>query len=321
LTHYLVRRLFWAALVVFVVTLVTFAIFFLLPSGDPAYRFAGRQPDPQVIVQIRHELGLDHPWYVQYGLYVKHLFVGDRYGWPGLGFSYDTRVPIREELLTRAPRTLSLAIGAAIIWLVGGVAIGVVSAIRPRSIVDRVAMGFALVGISAPVFWLGLIALYVFWQKLHLLPGTGYVTFAQSPTGWFLHLVQPWFVLALLYAAFYARMTRGIMLETMAQDYIRTARSKGLSRSRVVLGHGLRNGILPILTMFGIDLGLLLGGAIVTESVFNIQGLGYWVVTAVSTQDFPVVVAVVFVGACSIVLLNLLVDIGYVLLDPRVRYQ
>ena len=321
MTHYLVRRLFWAALVVFVVTLVTFAIFFLLPSGDPAYRFAGRQPDPQVIVQIRHELGLDHPWYVQYGLYVKHLFVGDRYGWPGLGFSYDTRVPIREELLTRAPRTLSLAIGAAIIWLVGGVAIGVVSAIRPRSIVDRVAMGFALVGISAPVFWLGLIALYVFWQKLHLLPGTGYVTFAQSPTGWFLHLVQPWFVLALLYAAFYARMTRGIMLETMAQDYIRTARSKGLSRSRVVLGHGLRNGILPILTMFGIDLGLLLGGAIVTESVFNIQGLGYWVVTAVSTQDFPVVVAVVFVGACSIVLLNLLVDIGYVLLDPRVRYQ
>jgi peptide/nickel transport system permease protein len=320
LTHYLIRRLLWAALVVFVVTLVTFGVFFLLPTGDPASRFAGRQPDPQVIAQIRHEFGLDHRWYVQYGLYVKHLFLGDRYGWPGLGFSYDTRVPIREELLTRAPRTLSLAIGAAIVWLVGGIAIGVVSAIKPRSIFDRVGMGFALVGISAPVFWLGLISLYVFWQKLHILPGTGYVAFGHDPGQWFMHLVQPWVVLALLYAAFYARMTRGIMLETMAQDYIRTARAKGLSRSRVVLRHGLRNGILPIVTMVGIDLGLLLGGAIVTESVFNIQGLGYWVVQAVYTQDFPVVVAVVFVGACSIVLLNLLVDVAYVLLDPRVRY-
>lgn len=320
MTHYLVRRLLWAALVVFVVTLMTFGVFFVLPTGDPAYRFAGRQPDPQVIVEIRHEFGLDHPWYVQYGLYVKHLFLGDHYGWPGLGFSYDTRVPVREELLTRAPRTLSLAIGAAIVWLVGGIAIGVVSAIKPRSILDRAGMGFALVGISAPVFWLGLISLYVFWQKLHVLPGTGYVTFSHDPGQWFMHLVQPWVVLALLYAAFYARMTRGIMLETMAQDYIRTARAKGLSRARVVLRHGLRNGILPIVTMVGIDLGLLLGGAIVTESVFNIQGLGYWVVQAVYTQDFPVVVAVVFVGACSIVLLNLLVDIAYVLLDPRVRY-
>jgi peptide/nickel transport system permease protein len=318
--QYLARRLVWAGVVIFVVTLVTFAVFFLLPTGDPAYRFAGRQPDPQVIVQIRHEFGLDHPWYVQYGLYVKHLFLGDHYGWPGLGFSYDTRVPIRQELLARAPRTLSLAIGAAIVWLVTGIGIGVLSAIKPRSLVDRIGMGFALVGVSAPVFWLGLISLYVFWQTLHVLPGTGYVPFTRSPSQWFLHLVQPWIVLALLYAAFYARMTRGVMLETLKQDYIRTARAKGLSSHRVILKHGLRNGLLPIVTMLGIDLGLLLGGAIVTESVFNIQGLGYWVVNAVYTQDFPVVVAVVFVGACSVVLLNLLVDIAYVLLDPRVRY-
>ena len=302
------------------VTLVTFCVFFLLPTGDPAYRFAGRQPDPQTVTQIRHELGLDHAWYVQYGIYVKHLFLGDRYGWPGLGFSYDTRESIRSELLTRAPRTLSLAIGAAIVWLVGGVSIGVASAMKPRSLLDRLGMGFALVGISAPVFWVGLLSLYVFWQKLHVLPGTGYVPLTQNPGSWFLHLVQPWIVLALLYAAFYARMSRATMLETMEQDYIRTARAKGLSTARVVVRHGLRNGLLPIVTMFGIDLGLLLGGAIVTESVFNIQGLGYWVVQAVYDQDVPVVVAVVFVGACSVVLLNLIVDLAYVLLDPRVRY-
>jgi peptide/nickel transport system permease protein len=318
--NYLVRRLSWAVVVVLFVTLITFGVFFLLPTGDPAYRFAGRQPDPQTIAQIRHEFGLDHAWYTQYGLYVKHLFLGDRYGWPGLGFSYDTRESIRSELVTRAPRTISLAVGAAVVWLVGGVAVGVVSAIKPRSLVDRLGMGFALVGISAPVFWVGLISLYVFWQKLHILPGTGYVPLTQSPGSWFLHLVQPWIVLALLYAAFYARMSRATMLETMAQDYIRTARAKGLSTARVVVRHGLRNGLLPIVTMFGIDLGLLLGGAIVTESVFNIQGLGYWVVQAVYTQNFPVVVAVVFVGACSVVVLNLLVDVAYVLLDPRVRY-
>jgi len=319
-TRYVIRRVLWAALVVFVVTLLTFAIFFLLPSGDPAYRFAGRQPNPQIVAEIRHRFGLDNKWYVQYGIYVKHLFLGDQYGWPGLGFSYNSREPIRTELANRAPKTLSLAIGAAILWLAMGISIGVVSAVKRRTIVDRLAMGFALFGVSTPVFWIGLLGLYVFWQRLHILPGTGYVPFTQNPVQWFLHLLQPWFVLALLYAAFYARMTRGSLIEALGEDYVRTARAKGLSETRVILKHGLPASLAPIATMFGMDIALLVGGAIVTESIFNIQGLGYWVIQSVFTQDFPVVVAIVFVGACAVVIMSLVVDIAYAFLDPRVRY-
>jgi peptide/nickel transport system permease protein len=310
----------WSVVIVFVVTLITFSIFFLLPTGDPAARFAGRQPNPTVLAQIRKDFGLDQPWYAEYGLYVKHLFLGDRFGWPGLGFSYNSRLPIREELAHRAPKTLSLAVGAAFIWLVVGVSVGVISAVKRRTLADRLAMGFALVGISMPVFWLGLLSLYLFWQRLHFLPGTGYVPLADNPIQWFLHLVQPWIVLALLYAAFYARMTRGTLIETLGEDYIRTARAKGLSEFKVVIKHGLPGSLAPIVTMFGIDIALLVGGAIVTESIFNIQGLGYWVIQSVFTQDFPVVVAIVFVGATAVVLASVAVDIVYAVLDPRVAY-
>ena len=182
-------------------------------------------------------------------------------------------------------------------------------------------MGFALFGVSAPVFWLGLMSLFIFWQKLGWLPGTGYVPLSESPTDWFLHLVQPWFVLALLYAAFYARMTRGNLLETMGEDYIRTARAKGLSERRVVLKHGLRASLTPVVTMFGMDLALLLGGAVITETVFNIQGLGNLVVSATFNQDLPAVLGVVVLGAFAVAVMNLVVDVVYAWLDPRVRYQ
>jgi peptide/nickel transport system permease protein len=318
---YIVRRLLWAVLVVAIVTMLTFLIFYVLPPGDPAIKFAGKAPTAETIAAVRDKFGLDEPWYKQYGIFVKHLVTGDEYGWPGLGFSYDTRVAVRDELVERLPRTLFLVAGAAIIWAIMGISIGVVSAIRRGSLADRLAMGFALFGVSAPVFWLGLMALYIFWEKLGWLPGTGYVEFSESPGEWIKHLILPWFVLALLYAAFYARMTRGNLLETMGEDYIRTARAKGLSERRVIFKHGLRASLTPIVTMFGMDVALLIGGAVITETVFNFQGLGAWAVSSVFQEDLPAVVGVVLISAVAVALFNLIVDVAYAYLDPRVRYQ
>ena len=308
-------------LVVLLVTLLTFLIFFLMPPGDPALRFAGKQPSANTIERVREQLGLDEPVYVQYGLFVKRLALGDEWGWPGLGFSYDTRTSVREELIERAPRTLWLIAGAAVLWLVMGISIGIVSALKRRSLADRLAMGFALFGISAPVFWLALLALFVFWQKLGLLPGTGYVPLTESPTSWFTHLLLPWFVLALLYAAFYARMVRGNLIDTMGEDYIRTARAKGLPESQVVMKHGLRASLTPVVTMLGMDLALLVGGAVITETVFNIQGVSAWAVSSVFRSDIPVVLGVTLVAALAVAFMNLFVDVVYAYLDPRVRFQ
>ncbi len=319
MAHYIVRRLVWVAVVLLAVTLIVYAIFFLLPAGDPAVRHAGKIPSEENIAEVRAQFGLDQPVYVQYGKFVKNFFVGDEYGWPGLGFSYETRTPVRDKVITAAPRTLSLIAGAVVIWLIAGVGIGVLSAVKRHSWLDRLAMGFALFGVSAPVFWLGLILLYVFWEKLGWLPGTGYVPISESPVDWFLHLIMPWSVLALAFAAVYARMTRGNLLETMGEDYIRTARAKGLSERRVVLKHGLRASLTPIITLLGIDMAILVGGAVITESVFNIQGLGHIALTGVNAQDLPVTMGVIMIGACAVVIMGLLADIAYAYLDPRVK--
>jgi len=317
---YLARRLTWAVAVLLAVTALTFAIFYLLPPGDPALRFVGKQPTPENLALVRHNLGLDHPWYVQYGKFVKSIVVGDKYGWPGLGYSYDSSVPIRDKIMEKAPRTFSLIVGASIIWLTMGVLIGVISAIKRRTVFDRVAMGFALFGISAPVFWLGLMALFIFWYKLDLTAGTGYTSFTTSPREWASHLILPWTVLALLYAAIYARMVRGSLLDTMGEDFIRTARAKGLSERTVIFRHGLRASLAPIVTMFGLDIALLVGGAVITESVFNLDGLGFMAIDSVFRQDLPGVLGVVLIGTFAVVIMNLLVDIAYAFLDPRVRY-
>jgi peptide/nickel transport system permease protein len=317
---YILRRLGWAVIVLLAVTLITYFIFYKLPPGDPALRFVGKQPTPQSIALVRHNLGLDRPFYVQYGKFVKAIVLGDKFGWPGLGYSYDSSVPIRQKIIEKAPRTLSLIGGAAILWLIGGVLIGVVSAIKRRTIVDRLAMGFALFGISAPVFWLGLMALFIVWYKFNLTAGTGYTPFAQSPREWASHLLLPWIVLAMLYAAIYARMVRGNLLDAMGEDYIRTARAKGLSEKRVIFRHGLRASLAPIVTMFGLDIALLVGGAVITESVFNLDGLGFMAVDSVFRQDLPATLGVVLVATFAIVIMNLVVDIFYAFLDPRVRY-
>jgi peptide/nickel transport system permease protein len=320
--RYVIRRLLWAGLVVLIVTLLTFVIFYVMPPGDPAVRFAGKQPTPELIAQVREQLGLDKSLPEQYVLFLKRLVTGDEYGWPGLGFSFDSRTPIIDEIKQRTPRTVSLALGAALIWLVMGVTIGIISALKRRSLADRLAMGFALFGISAPVFWLGLLALWFFVQKAGIDEfSTGYVPFAENPYQWFTHLILPWTVLALLYAAFYARMTRGNLIDTLGEDYIRTARAKGLPERTVIMKHGLRASLTPIVTMFGMDIALLIGGAVITETVFNIQGLGNWAVSSAASADLPAVVGVTLVLAIAVALMSLIVDILYAYLDPRVRYS
>jgi peptide/nickel transport system permease protein len=320
MTLYIARRLVWTVVVVACVLAITFAVFYLLPAGDPALRFAGKNPTDAELALIHQRLGLDKPWYVQFGKFSKNFFVGDQFGWPGLGYTYAGQTSVKALIVQRAPRTLLLIAGAAILWLVVGVSIGVLSAVKRRTIVDRLAMGFALVGISAPVFWLGLMALYIFWRQLGWTGGTGYVSPTTSPTGFISHMILPWAVLALLYAAFYARMTRNNLLETLGEDYIRTARAKGLPERTVIFKHGLRASLTPIVTMFGLDIALLVGGAIITESVFNIQGLGYLAINSALQQDLPIVLGVVLLGSVAVAVANLIVDILYAFIDPRVRY-
>ncbi len=318
--RYVVRRLLWSVVVLLVITLITFLIFFIMPPTDPAVAFAGKSPTPELIAEAEEQLGLDKPWPVQYGMYVKRLFLGDEYGWPGLGFSYNTRAPVKDEVFERAVVTFQLAVGAAIMWLALGISIGIVSALKRGTMVDRAAMGFALFGVSAPVFWLGLVTLFIFWNKLKILPGTGYVPITEDPSLWFQHFIMPWGVLMLLFAAFYARMVRGNLLETMGEDFIRTARAKGLSEKKVVRKHALRASLTPVVTMFGLDFGLLLGGAIITERVFNLPGLGAYAVSSVFDGDLPAILAVTSFAAIFVTMMSLVVDIIYAYLDPRVRY-
>jgi peptide/nickel transport system permease protein len=318
--RYIVRRLMWVALVVLIITAFTFFIFFVMPPTDPAVQFAGKNPTPEQIDQVRRQFGLDKPVWQQYTLFLTHIFTGDEYGWPGLGFSFVTRSPVKDQLFDRLPVTIQLALGAAVVWLCIGIPIGIISAIKRRTLIDRSAMLFALFFVSAPVFWLGLMALWLFWYKLHISPGTGYVPFGQNPLDWFAHMLMPWVVLALLYAAQYARMTRGNLIETMGQDYIRTARVKGLPERTVILKHGVRASLTPVVTLIGLDLGALLGGAVITETVFNLQGIGQWAVNSTFQGDLPAVLAVTVVVALAVTLMNLIVDVVYAYLDPKVTY-
>jgi peptide/nickel transport system permease protein len=318
--RYVVRRLMWLVVVLLIITAITYLIFFVMSPVNPAILFAGKQPTPELIAQLKLQFGLDKPVWVQYGLFVKHVFLGDQYGWPGLGFSFVTRASIKSQVGSRLVVTATLAFGASFVWLLLGIPIGVISAVKQRKLADRLSMGFALFFVSAPVFWIGLMFLWLFWFKLKVAAGTGYYSPAQYGVfTWLNHMIMPWIVLALVEAAWYARMTRAGLLETMGEDFIRTARAKGLSERRVIAKHALRVSLLPVLTMFGMDLGLLFGGAIIVETVFNLQGIGQWAVASVATGDLPVILAVTLISSFAITLANAVVDICYALLDPRVR--
>ena len=332
---YIVRRLIAAVILLLIVTAATFVIFFLVPRlagatpDDLASRYVGKSAGPEQIHEAAVRLGFTDPIVVQYGRFVGGLVVGRDYPTgpttvhcdaPCFGYSYITQNPVLPDLLNRLPVTLSLAFGAAVLWLVGGVATGVLSALRRGSVFDRTAMGVALAGVSLPIFFTGLLSLSVFSYALGITaPGGSYTPIEQNPFAWAYDLLLPWITLAFLYAAGYARLTRAGMLDTMGEDFIRTARAKGLPERTVVVKHGLRSALTPILTIFGLDLGLLLGGAILTESTYSLPGIGKYSVDAVVNNDLPKILGVVLFGSIFIIVANLVVDLLYAVIDPRVR--
>ncbi len=319
---FIVRRLLWMVVLLLVISLITFIIFYTLPSADPAVLRAGRNPSPELVESIRKTLGLDKPWYVQYWKYLDRLVFHFDFG-----YTYQNNVSVRSQIFDRLPATATLAVGAMVCWLLIGIPIGILAARKHGTWIDKAAMGTALVAISAPVYWLGLVSLYLFSEdlgKFPLLKGSGAYPSSGNiftdPGQVIPALIMPWLVLAASFAAIYARFLRGNLIETMGEDYIRTARAKGLRERRVVFKHGVRSAITPIVTILGLDLGILLGGAILTESVFNIPGIGRLAYDAIQKSDLPTVQGTVILGAFFIILLNLVVDVVYAFLDPRVRY-
>ena len=318
MTTYIVRRLLWAVVLLVLVSALTFVFFAIFPTADPAVLRAGRNPSPQTIAHIRHALGLDKPLYTQFWLYMKGIFLHFN-----LGYSYYSGASVLGLIGDRFPATLSLTIGAVALWLLMGIPIGIISAVKRRSALDRATMGAALIAVSMPPFWLGLVVLFLFASDIGifpLLPGANsYVGLTADPVHWFTALILPWIVLAATQAAVYSRLLRGSLIETMSEDYIRTARAKGLTERRVIWKHGVRSAITPVVTVLGIDIGTLLGGAIITETVFDIPGVGRLNYDAIVHSDFPIVQGTVLLAALFIVLANLVVDIAYAYIDPRVR--
>lgn len=322
--QYIIRRLLWSVVMLILVVAAVFVIFYVLPGGSGgksaegipyiAYKFAGKNPRPEIVRDVAARLGLDQPLYVQFGRYIGNAFQGD------LGFSYQTQEPVTKAVMRRLPATASLAIGASVIWLVLGVAVGVVSALKRRSLVDRASMVFALFGVSIPVFWLGLMAVFYFDSRINIYDAGSYEPITENPVAWFQSMWLPWLVLAFTSVAIYARMVRGNVLEVQGEDYIRTARAKGL-KERSVTRHALRSALTPVVTMYGLDLGILLGGAIITERIFNIPGIGAYTVDAILSDNLPIILGTTVIAAAFVIIANLLVDIAYAVLDPRVRYS
>jgi peptide/nickel transport system permease protein len=319
MTRFLARRIFEGIIVLWLVTVGVFILFFVGPGPKGVARaLAGKQATPQTVAAVSHRLLLDRPLWVQYGHFVWLLLHGN------LGYSFYHDQSVNTILKAAFPITLSLVLGAAILWVVMGVLSGVVSAVRARSLADRTFTGLALLFYSMPTFVLGLLFLLIFYYELTIhgiaaFPGSGFTPFSVSPYEWFRGLILPWFTLALVSAATYTRLTRGSMLDVMGEDYIRTARAKGLSERRVIFRHSLRAALTPVVTQFGLDVGILLGGAIITEYVFGMPGMGFTAVQAITQQDLPVIIGVVIVAATAVVVANIVVDAFYAVLDPRVR--
>jgi len=321
MTQFLIRRIFWAIFLFLVATIITYLIFWVIPA-DPAQLAAGRSATPADIARVRHFMHLDEPVWKQYGRFVWQLV---RHG--DLGRSFVNRQSVDSVIAKDAPVTASLVFGGAILWLTISIPIGILSAIRPRSIMDRITMGLVLVGISAHPVWIGLIFAYVFGYRLGLTPIAGYCNFFPGTTGaqcegpvqWAYHLILPWCTFMILFAALYVRLIRANVMETLNEDYVRTARAKGATQRRVMLQHVLRNSLLPVVTILGMDLGLALGGAIFTESVFNLPGLGQEIVQAYNRTDLPMITGIVVFATCAVIVFNLIVDVAYGFLDPRIR--
>jgi len=335
--RFIIRRLIGAVLVVLAVSVVTFAVFQITPiltgsKNSVAYLYVGRIADPAQVEAVAHKLGIDRPYTEQYLTYMKGIVTGrdltdgtgtDHCDAPCFGYSYRLHSDVTDLLADRFTVTLSLVVGASLIWLFMGVTIGVISALRRGTVFDRATMGFALMGVSLPVYFTAALLLLAFsyGMPFSFLPNVHFVPFSENPGLWAQNLLLPWISLSLLFAALYARLTRANMLETMSEDYIRTARAKGLRRRTVVTRHGMRAALTPIVTIFGMDVSLLLGGAILTETAFNFPGLGKLALDAINQKDLPVIMGVTILAAVFIVVANVVVDVLYATVDPRVRLQ
>ena len=313
MARFIVRRVFSMIAVLFAISVLTFLIFQAIPNGDPAQRLAGRTATPETIAAIRRTWGFDEPIYDQYALTMRKILTGHV-------ISYSQQVNVDHQIIQDLPPTLSLAIGAGIIWLALGTGLGMLSAVRAGGMLDRGLTVLALVGISTPVFLIGAVMLYVLAYKLAIFPNGGYVGLTTDPWQWFTHMLLPWLALSALFIGLYSRVLRSNMLDTLHEDYVRTARAKGISERRVLVRHVLRLSIIPIVSLWGLDFAAVIGGgAILTESVFNLQGVGQYAAQSIGALDVPPVLVIVMFGAFFVVLLSALTDIVFALVDPRIR--
>lgn len=313
MARFVARRVLGMIAVLFAISVIVFLIFNVVPNSDPAARIAGKNADPDLIARVNADLGLDRALPVQYLTMMKQIFTGEL-------TSYASNRNVGEQIWHGLPATFSLCIGAAVIWMTLAVLFGYLSAVHAGRFGDRALSILSLVGISVPVFWLAAILLYFFTYKIELFPTGSYVPLTEDPLDWAYHLVLPWFTLAVLFIGFYSRVLRSNMLDAMNEDYVRTARAKGLSERQVRTRHVLRNSMIPIVTLFGLDFGMVVGGgAILTETVYNLDGVGLYAGEAIRSLDLPPLMAVTMFGAFFIVLFNTLVDIAYAVLDPRIR--
>jgi peptide/nickel transport system permease protein len=327
--RYLIRRLLWAFVLFVAVTIVTYIIFYAIPA-DPARLACGQRATPECIARAAHYLGTDRPLYVQYGKFFGRLMPfsfsgGPHLKEPSLGRSFTNRQSVNYVVGQAAPVTASLVFGGAVVWMLIALPVGILSALRPRSLLDRIAMVFVLVGISAHPVWIGLIFAYFLGFKAGVFPITGYSCFfdcgqpQQGPVQWAYHLILPWMTFAILFAALYVRMIRANVMEALGEDYVRTARAKGAPEWLVMRSHVLRNALLPIVTMLGMDIGIALGGAIFTETVYGLPGLGKTAIQAIESFDLPTTQGVVVFATLCIIAFNLFVDLLYAVIDPRIR--
>jgi peptide/nickel transport system permease protein len=313
MARFVVRRLLGMVLVLFVISVIVFLIFNVIPNSDPAQRMAGKNATPQLVANITKDWGFDKPLPQQYLTMMRKIFSGEL-------ISYDSRLNVDEQIVKGIPATFSLCIGSAVIWMFFGILFGYLSAVRAGRFTDRALTVIAVTGISTPVFFLAAVFLYFFTFKIELFPASGYVPFGQDPAEWASHLVLPWVALAVLTAGFYSRVLRSNMLDVMGEDYVRTARAKGLSERRVMARHVMRNSLIPIVTLFGLDFAAVVGGgAILTEAIFSLEGVGLYAAEAIGNLDLPPIMAVTLFGAFFVVIFNALVDIAYAWLDPRIR--
>jgi peptide/nickel transport system permease protein len=311
--RFIARRLVGMVAVLFAISVIVFVIFNVIPGGDPAQRMGGRNATPQLVAQINEDWGFNKPLPTQYVDMMKKVFTGDL-------ISYQSQDNVIDRIKEGLPVTFSLAIGAAVIWLAFALVFGYLSAVRAGGLTDRALTILALIGISMPVFWLGAMLLYYLTFKVTIFPTGSYVALTSNPAEWFWHLLLPWTTLAVLYIGFYSRVLRSNMLDVMNEDYVRTARAKGLSERQVRIRHVFRNSLIPVVTLFGLDFGAVIGGgAIITESIFSLNGVGQYAAQSINTLDLPPIMAVTMFGAFFIVFFNTVVDIAYAWLDPRIR--